>query len=354
MTLKLRTITLWVLAILMTSFILLGISKIGIDFKTFYGVARLQGQHQDIYSQVLQASTVSVDKYGTWYYFHPPQELLIFRPLTHFPIRWAFFIWCLVDAAIILGSALLLHRIYPDFPIIAALALPFPLAVMLMGQDSALILAGTVLAFACFIRKQDFAAGLMLSLCLIKPQFAVPIVAMLAFRYWRVLAGFAVGSVIFAAGSVWMVGIQGLREMAALGKMEGAYEMMNQNTNLNGLIYLVAGHQTILVIALSAALVTWAALLKIERDKAFAVAVVVGQLVCFHGHLCDMLLLLIPIACFWKDARTPWVVTAFTVVFLSTFTITLPPFQLLALPLIALLWVAAGNTRAAHEATVTV
>lgn len=329
------------MAILLSSITLIAVPKTGIDFKTFYGVAKLQAQHQDIYSQELQKAVVSVDEYGTWYYFHPPQELLIFRPLAYLPMRWAFFVWCLIDTAILVGSAFLLHRRYPDFPVVAALAVPFPLTLYIMGQDSSLILAGTVAAFLFFVRGNDMATGLILGAMLIKPQFAVPIVAVLCVRRWKVAAWFAIGSALFCLLSVWMVGVQGLREMVALGKLEDAYEMLNQNTNLRGLVYAVAGRQTALVLILSAVMVIWAALLKMERDKAFAVAVIVCQLVSFHGHMCDMLPLLVPMAVFWGEAKTFWITLAFGACFGLALALGGPQLELLAVPLVywtGLLW----------------
>jgi hypothetical protein len=334
------------LAVVPVGLTLITTRKVGIDFNTFYAVANLQAQHQDVYSQPLQRAVVSVDKGGeVLYYFHAPQELLLFRPLLMLSIGWAFFAWCVISTTLIAGSVLLLRRQYPDFSITAALALPFPMAVIMIGQDSALILAASVLAFLCFVRKQDFTAGLILSLILIKPQFAIPLVVILSFQYRRVLAGFAVGAIVFLAESLLMVGAHGLGEMVMLGKLENAYEMMNENTNLRGFISLIAGNQVALVIAISVALIALAASMKTDRDKAFSLAVVVCQLVSYHGHTCDMLPLLIPIAVFWKDVKVFWCTIAFTVIFLAFAPMRPSPRQLLVVPLIALLWATVKNIR---------
>lgn len=335
---------LFVVAILMVGLILIVIRKPGVDFRTFYAVATLQAQHQDAYSQPLQRAVVSIDKGGeVLYFFHAPQELLLLRPLVNLSIGWACFVWSTLGAALIAGAAYLLRRRYHDFPMAAAFALPFPMAMIANGQDSALILAASVLAFLCFLRKQDFAAGLILSLILIKPQFAVPLVAVLAFRYRRVLAGFAVGAIVFCAEALLMVGVHGLREMFALGSLQNTYETLNQNTNLRGLVYLVAGHQPALVITVSVALVIVAASLKTARDRAFSLAVVVCQLVSYHGHTCDLLPLLIPMAVFWEDVRVFWSAIAFTVIFFAAALRVTAPFQLLAVPSIALLGIAMHN-----------
>jgi hypothetical protein len=328
-------------SIILVAITLIATRKPGIDFRTFYAVASLQAQHIDIYSQSLQRAVVSVDKGGeVLYYFHPPQELLIFRPLLRLRIELAFIVWCLLGASLIVGSAFLLRRLYPDFPIAAALALPFPMALIMTGQDSAIILAASALAFWCFIRKQDFAAGLILSIALIKPQFAVPLVAVLAFRYWRVATGFAIGAVVFLAESIAMVGIHGLREMFALGKLGDYYEPINQNTNLRGIVYLISGDHATIVVGVSLLLVVVAAFVSTDRDRAFSLAVVVCQLVTYHGHTCDLLPLLIPIAVLWRDARMFWITIAFTVLFFAATLFHPAPFQILAVPLVALLWVA--------------
>lgn len=316
---------LWMAAIVFAGItVMLDVHSVGIDFQTFYAVGSLNQP----YSQQAQDQAVPYTG-GRLYYFHPPQELLFYRPLSRLPEYPAFLIWTTLMLACIVASVWLLRREY-DTPLVAYLALPFVMASLAVGQDSPIILLLSVLAFMAFKREQDFVAGLILAGILIKPQFTVPLILVIGIRHWKATAGFALGAVLFALQAVWMVGVQGIREMLALGRIESGYELLVRNSNLHGLI----GDHTAIVIPLSIALVVWGAQLKSARTHLFCVGILITQLVSYHGHICDMLPLMIPIAVF----GSLWLVAVFAALFPLMVPIHPQPYCLFVLPAVLMLF----------------
>ena len=87
----------------------------------------------------------------------------------------------------------------------------------LSGQASAIGFAAAALALRCESLHKPFGAGLCLALCLYKPPLLVLLLPMLVItRRWRVLGGFAAGSLALAGVSLLAVGWRGCLVYAKL------------------------------------------------------------------------------------------------------------------------------------------
>jgi hypothetical protein len=141
-------------------------------------------------------------------------------------------------------------------------------------------------------------------------------VAILGFRHRRVLWGFAAAAVPLLGVCLAIVGRHGVNQYLALMHASDAMENPGILTNLRGMVGVFTGSfHPAFVIALSVALVAMAALLEADRVELFCVGVVVTQLVSWHGHLYDAVLLLIPLAWMYRSRVKPlrWAATALIV-----------------------------------------
>ena len=90
------------------------------------------------------------------------------------------------------------------------------------GQDTSVMLAIVIAGYVLAERKQDFAAGAVLALGLIKFNLLLPLpFAMLAARRWRMLGGFSSAGALLAGWSAWILGWEGCRRYVSLLRNTG-------------------------------------------------------------------------------------------------------------------------------------
>jgi hypothetical protein len=147
-------------------------------------------------------------------FMNPPFVAGIMQPLTLLPYGVAQAVWFAASA---LAVAVSIALLWPDLrKLRRRWALAFALAAiasypvymsMLYGQLSPLVLLAWVLSYRLGAKGHPVAAGLALSLSLVKPQLAVvPVLYLLVTGRWRVLAGFAGGALGWAALSAALAG----------------------------------------------------------------------------------------------------------------------------------------------------
>jgi hypothetical protein len=158
-------------------------------------------------------------------FLETPLVALIYRPLLALPAAAGFAVFLAASAACVAHAGLLLWRrmglaIHGTRGLLLlALALASVPAAWnyRLGQIDALLVlplvAGTVLLAA----DRRFAAGLLLSLLLLKPQtiWLLP-VALLVVGEWQVVVGMAAGAACLAGGSLWLVGPGGIGQWLSL------------------------------------------------------------------------------------------------------------------------------------------
>jgi hypothetical protein len=96
-----------------------------------------------------------------------------------------------------------------------AACVPLFAGVLLLGQDTILILPAFILAFLELKKSKDYTAGLVLGLGLFRFEIMFPFLFIfLLRRRWKVLAGFSISSLVALLASLALVGWSGLLDYA--------------------------------------------------------------------------------------------------------------------------------------------
>ncbi len=230
----------------------------------------------------------------------------------------------LLNLACLFGVAVILRRHFRNFSWLTPFAFGPTISLLLNGQDLGILALLMALAFDRFAKEKDLQAGAILALGLFKFPLIVPLVAILAFRYWRVLAGFVAVALPLLLASALVVGRQGIHDYVALTHGTDAKEAPGILINLRGVVGVLFGTHPAVVIALSIALIALAAFIRGKRIPVFCVALIVTQLASWHAHLYDALILLIPMAWMY-ESKSPWIRHAPTALILMTAAMLLDP-----------------------------
>ena len=189
----------------------------GADFVHFYTLGHLaRSQRTDtIYNmRALHDAQVSLvpesapDIYPPDY---PPQAAAMFAPFSRWSYRTALLAWTLVTIALyvlIVWSAWrkVSAQLSDRMLVLAATASFAPFwNLVLNGQVSIVILLGFWLGWLALEQNRSYLAGAAFGLLALKPQFGIPLAAIvLACGEWRMLVG-ALTSVMAQAAAVWLV-----------------------------------------------------------------------------------------------------------------------------------------------------
>jgi hypothetical protein len=233
-----------------------------------------------------------------------------------------------------------------------SLCLPV-LSNFLTGQDLAFAVLAAALAIEAMRRNQDFAAGLLLSLCAIKIHlFSMTPLVLLIHRRWSVLGGGATGGAVLLAASFLSDGLDWPRRYLGLLANPELHPGPEHMPTLRGLIFALSGREIpMLEIALS--LVVIAALILLARRSSLefglAFAIVSGLLVGYHAYLQDCMILLLTFVLVLEHSRWPPLRAA------TALALTPPVFLFLTagqpynavVPLVLLLLLALANIRPA-------
>lgn len=186
----------------------------GADFVHFYTLGHLAASQQlDILynmkalhdAQVALVPESNPDYYPTVY---PPQAALLFMPFTRYSYRTALLIWGVVTVALYALMVWSAWRRVSDqlsdrrLVIAAAAAFPAFWSLVVYGQITIFILVAFWLGWIALERGRVYLAGAAFGLLALKPQFGIPLAAIvLACGEWRMLAG-AVASIAAQAAIV--------------------------------------------------------------------------------------------------------------------------------------------------------
>jgi hypothetical protein len=198
------------------------------DFSVLYTAGRIvrAGQGHCLYDLKTQTqvqkqfSHAAVLRNAALPYMRPPFEAVLFLPFVHFPYPQAYLAWSGLNLLLVMLAALLARgRVsalgaIPAWVYYAAYLAFFPLCLGLeLGQDVGIILLLFVALTACLVAGQDFWAGCVLGLGLIKFHLILPLVFVLLLkRRSRALGGFALMGLLLAGLSALVVGGHGLAE----------------------------------------------------------------------------------------------------------------------------------------------
>lgn len=186
---------------------------VGTDFLQFYAAGRTLalGESAHLYDFAFQAelerAIIGPHLKSYHAFITPPFLAWLFVPLSALPYALSFALWSALNLA---GLALSLRWLHPGagwwrryawaltfFPVFAAIS---------FGQNSLLSLLLLSLTYVLWLRENHFAAGLVLSLILYKPQLALGVAALWLWdgrRNGRALLGLGVGALSLGALS-WL------------------------------------------------------------------------------------------------------------------------------------------------------
>ena len=189
----------------------------GADFVHFYTLGHLARSHRtaSIYDmralhdvQVLLVPESAPEVYPSVY---PPQAAALFAPFSRWSYHTSLLIWSLVTIAlyalIVWSAWRSVSAQLPDRMLIVAAAAAFSpfWNLVLNGQVSIVILLAFWLGWLALQRNRSFLAGAAFGLLALKPQFGIPLAAIvLACGEWRMFVG-ALTSVVVQSALVWLM-----------------------------------------------------------------------------------------------------------------------------------------------------
>ncbi len=267
------------------------------DFAAFYAGARLAGT-QDLYSpsaahaihrEVLGKEMESVT------FIRPPFYAWLLKPLAGLPYQRAYWLFQVVNLSSFVLAVWFLAGSYRE---LRCLALIFPPLIVgfVNGQDTLLLLGLSAGTLWLTQKRQDFAAGLVLSLCAIKPHLYVFVpLALVIQRRFRILSGAVVGTVVLALISLAGVGPAAFSDWIQALARDAVHPNLAFMANLRGLVTVLNGRLGLEIglIAATSAMTLWMAWRSDAFDAAFAWCLLGGLLVSPHTYLQDCVLVLL-------------------------------------------------------------
>lgn len=273
-----------------------------VDFLQLYAGARLVGTpalYQKHASIAVHYEVAGRHSEGV-YFSRIPIYAWLLKPLAALPFFWAFGLF----AALNLACFIWFLRVFAVHePELAMLSWFYPplYAVLTNGQDLGLFLAAAAGGYLLLERRQPFAAGLVWSLCAIKPHLflLVPLV-LLVRRQWRALAGGLAGGAVLLAGSFQIQGARWVADYLAVlrdPELHPGAAVMPNFQSVRAALFPGAGDWVLwLGAAVVAALLAWIAARGACWRTAFALALPASLLCSWHAYMQDCLPLLLSYA----------------------------------------------------------
>lgn len=247
-------------------------SAIDIDFSVFWAAAKLAADVSWLApfdSQVLNSARgLPADRITyemLWLY--PPGYMALIYPLGALPFFWAWLSFAIISFVVF---ALALRIPARDVPggMVFMLCAPVTMFLLMLGQNSLLMVALLLGALEAIRRDRVVLAGLLIALMTLKPQLGLAIPVALAFGgYWRVImwatifsAAIIAVTLIFPGPDYWMAFFNALREGAEKVRGDNLEALMVSiygNSVVNGLPEDLAFKVQILVSVMVAGGLGW-------------------------------------------------------------------------------------------------
>lgn len=240
---------------------------------------------------------------------HLPYELVILLPLAQLSFPVADLVWAAMNLLLLFLILIRLAPFVTTIPWYVTTLMFFALfptwSTFKMGQDSMITTYLLTETFISLKLRRNILAGCVLALGLYKPQFVLPLTAiLLCRRRWRAVAGFLVTAILLMGASLAFVGWQGMTGLLALWlpmTERGNVVWPELMLNLRGLFYLLLDvvHMTSLtnLLTLIFSVLVFVLTLNYWRrstdemeddfDLKFALAIVMTVLVSFHLYYYD-------------------------------------------------------------------
>lgn len=308
--------------LLLLGWALVVVSRIGRgnDFVSFYAagwLARTNPSHLYTLSSQFAAQRACGGTYPMpW--LHPAPEAWLFAPLTYFSPFSAFAVWSAVSVAMfgvvlwLLRSEILALRPEAHYALIAFLYPPLMFGLH-TGQDHVLFLLLWTLAYLSLREEKPVASGVFIGLSLIRYQFALPVLILLAaMRAWKtVLAASSVGAAIMGA-SFLIVGRNLIPSYIAALRVLAFYHdpiAVGSMPTLRGLLSHLP-HSVLFLVIAEVALLVWA-VVSVQRmtlPEGMLLAIMVASLADLHGYGYELVALALPaVALLRRTSHAAWI-----------------------------------------------
>ena len=244
-------------------------------------------------------------------YANLPLAAWLLRPVATLPLWTGMAVFLLASAAAMLAAGRLLETLLPrSMPgtwrtllmVMSVASLPGAMTLVL-GQWGGFTLLAAVGALWALQKDRPLAAGLLLSVLLVKPQLVWLLLPLLVIgSRWRIAAGFAVGAAVWLLSGLLLIGPGQLAQMVSLVRARQSGESL-YTAGLAALVGQFGGSGGVFV----AAVVLTVAVLAVAwwyrgtlRDATPAVAVSLGicaSVLCSpHVFSDDLLVMAVPVA----------------------------------------------------------
>jgi hypothetical protein len=273
------------------------------DFIGYYAGAELAGS-PDLYNADAVARTelplCEIPRFLAW--IRLPFYATLISPLRLWSFQHAYWVWQFVSLIALLGF--IYYFPAPRWMTILACCWSVPLLeCFIMGRDVVFVMVVLAVALSLFTRGKHFAAGSVLSLCLIKYNlFLLLPLLIVGKRLWRLGTGFIAGGAVLAVVSFAVAGWAWPIHYLEILRLPPTTPQSDGLPNLHGLFalqqnsFLWQAAGTVLVLV-----VTWLVIRRADTARAFAVTLIGGLLVSYHAFFGDTFILL-PAALFLVSA----------------------------------------------------
>lgn len=264
------------------------------DFQGFYAEAQLAGS-ADLYNPKALARAES--KVGDHPRYLPmvrlPFYAAMMSPLRAFPYHRAYWIWQSAS----LAALVVFVYFWPGprkWMTAMACCWSAPLVeCFLAGRDVAIVLMVLAVSLALFFRGRHFAAGCVLSLCLIKYNLFLPLPLLIAGkRLWRLGGGILAGGAVLLGISFAVSGWSWPLQYAAMLRAPNTTPSYAAMPNLHGLLSGLHGIFPEAAATCAVLIAVWLVIRGGENDRAVAAMLAGGLLVSYHAFFGDEAILI--------------------------------------------------------------
>jgi len=298
------------------------------DYEAFYSAGRafLTNPH-NVFDPAVQLKAGGIWKHPSELlpFYHLPNELIIFAPLSLFSYGRSLLVWRFLAIVALLSASRILSKVLVLPARMTALVfVTFVPAVLCIGegQDSTLlllILAGT---YALLHSEKQELAGVLLAFGIFKPQIVcIVALAVLLSRRTRFFLAFVISVVAMFGALTIYLGPTWVGDLLRLIRAQEVTQSATIMVSIRGLVSLLTHSNTNAITLVLSALLVFAAIGVWNKSRNVEItlgsAVLVGGLVAFHFHIYDATILLLPISILYKRGMSEWDSYALVVFFVS-------------------------------------
>ncbi len=283
---------------------------IGIDFHTYEAAARV-GLEQG-WSHIYDQARVTVEQellapgQLTQPFISPPTVAWLAAALAPFPYEPSYYIWAALTLAAFAGAlawSATGRGLARWVPVTAAVAPWWVLHAVHLGQVVPLVAAGVAVAWRLLREDRNVAAGLALSLLLLKPNtaFIVPFALLAAGRY-KTFAALSAAGAVLALVAMLTLGWDGIS--AYLSQLTGPLPRGADSLTLEGALGVSGGLATALRIVIVATALVAAFRLRGSPGSVVVVGILGSLLAVPYLHASDFCVLNVAALIVWGERTT--------------------------------------------------